>query len=96
MTKRPRATKAKVHKALPVAGYTDPKQKQLDLVNRNKHAEERVLRLLDDLRNRDEMDVNLEWLAIGRTRLQLAFMAINRAIFQPQRVALPEDVESGE
>jgi hypothetical protein len=31
------------------------------------------------------------WLAIGRTQLQEAFMSINRAVFQPQRIALPED-----
>lgn len=32
-------------------------------------------------------------LAIGRTQLQLACMAINNAIFQPQRIKLPEDGE---
>ena len=32
-----------------------------------------------------------QWLAIGRTHLEQAFMAINRAVFQPGRVALPED-----
>jgi len=31
------------------------------------------------------------WLAKGRTALEEAFMFINRAVFQPARVALPED-----
>lgn len=31
------------------------------------------------------------FLAIGRTLLEQAFMMINRAVFQPARVALPED-----
>ncbi len=31
------------------------------------------------------------WLAIARTHIQEGFMALNRAVFQPQRVKLPED-----
>lgn len=31
------------------------------------------------------------WLAIARTHVQEAFMALNRAVFQPQRIKLPED-----
>lgn len=34
------------------------------------------------------------WLAIARTGFEQAFMALNRAVFQPQRIALPEDVEA--
>ena len=33
------------------------------------------------------------WLAIARTHTQEAFMALNRAVFQPQRIKLPEDGE---
>jgi hypothetical protein len=31
------------------------------------------------------------WLAIARTHFQEGFMALNRAVFQPQRIKLPED-----
>lgn len=76
---------------LPVAGYTDQSVGAVALVNRNKEAEERVLRLLDLLGSRDEVDKR--WLAIGRTHLEQAFMAINRSVFKPVRVKLPEDAE---
>lgn len=35
----------------------------------------------------------MRMLAVGRTQLQLAFMALNRAVFRPGRVTLPEDAE---
>lgn len=37
--------------------------------------------------------VDKRWLAIARTDFQRAYMALNRAVFQPQRVRLPEDDE---
>lgn len=81
--------KAKTHKPLPVAGYTEQNSSSVDQVNANKLLEERVLRRLDELGKRD--DVDLRWLSIGRTHIEQAFMAINRAVFQPQRIKLPED-----
>jgi len=33
------------------------------------------------------------WLAIARTHFQEGFMALNRAVFQPTRIKLPEDDE---
>lgn len=33
------------------------------------------------------------WLAIARTHIQEGFMALNRAVFQPQRIKLSEDGE---
>lgn len=79
---------------LPVAGYK-PTQPQWAIaeVNGFKVLEERVLRQLDYLQAAPEMKdkVDGRMLAVGRTQLQLAFMAINRAIFQPGRITLPED-----
>lgn len=77
------------HNGLPVAGYTAQSGDKVALVNENKRAEERILRTLDALRETPGVDGR--WLAIGRTQLEQAFMAINRAIFQPERVTLPED-----
>lgn len=87
------------HAPLPVSGYKPQAQDKIDLVNGFKADEERLLRKLDALRDlgRPTSDpfssgaVDQRWLAIGRTDLEKAFMAINRSIFQPGRVQLPED-----
>lgn len=86
----------KEHAGLPVAGYRKQPQRAVDLVNENKEAEERLLRLIDDLGNGRSPTGELfaadpRWLAIARTDLEKGFMALNRAIFKPARVILPED-----
>lgn len=73
---------------LPVAGYRPQPARALELVNANKLVEERVLRILDELSAMS--DVDKRWLAMGRTEIERGFMAINRAIFRPSRVELPE------
>lgn len=73
---------------IPVSGYKPQSQETVDLVNFNKEEEERTLRRLDEL---SHQEVDLRWLAIGRTHLELAYMAINRSIFKPDRVSLPID-----
>lgn len=86
------AQKAQEHHGLPVAGYRSQPQSAVDLVNRNKKLEEEMLRVLDELQKMDGPDgkglCDQRWLAIGRTDLEKAFMAINRAIFKPERVKL--------
>lgn len=77
------------HQPLPVAGYTAQPIEVIDLVNENKALEERVLRCLDELKAHPVVDQR--WLAIGRTHIEHAFMAINRSLFKPERVKLPGD-----
>ena len=77
------------HEGLPVAGYRPQDGTAVQKVNTNKEAEERVLRILDDLAADPEVDKR--WLAIGRTHIEQGFMAVNRAVFKPGRVVLPED-----
>jgi hypothetical protein len=36
-------------------------------------------------------NIDKRWLLVARTQLEQGFMALNRAIFQPQRIALPGD-----
>lgn len=79
------------HQGLPVAGYRPQDSASVALVNQHKDLEERMLQHLDTLARADEIDKR--WLAIGRTHLEQAFMAINRAVFRPGRVVLPEDRE---
>lgn len=74
------------HEPLPVEGYKPQSEGSVALVNHNKRQEELALQNLDRLAERS--DVDKRWLAIGRTHLEQAYMAINRAIFQPTRVKL--------
>ncbi len=89
-----------------IAGYTAQPDAKVALVNEFKADEERLLRKLDALLPGDNRPIDQKtgervgephvivdgrWLAIGRTQLQEAFMSINRAVFQPQRIKLPED-----
>lgn len=79
----------KQHEGLPVAGYQPQSDDKVATVNGFKQDEERLMRKLDDARNNPEIDQR--WLAIGRTQMEQAFMAINRSVFKPGRVTLPED-----
>ena len=74
---------------LPVAGYQPQSADRVERVNAMKEAEERILRALDTLAALG--DVDPRWLAIGRAHIEQGFMAVNRSIFQPGRVSLPED-----
>lgn len=76
------------HNGLPVSGYRSQSSNNVALVNRNKEIEERVLRIFDELR--ENADVDQRWLAIGRTSIEQGFMAVNRAVFKPGRVSLPD------
>lgn len=78
---------------LPVKGYQPQSTKAVEMVNGNKVLEERILQCLDILAA--DPAVDQRWLAIGRTQLEQGFMAINRAIFRPQRVRLPSEDELG-
>ncbi len=78
-----------MHEGLPVPGYRPQTTTAIDQVTENKIMEERLLRVID--RFRDSGQADLRWLAMARTDLERGFMALNRAIFQPARIALPED-----
>lgn len=76
---------------LPVSGYRPQSEGAVELVNANKEIEERLLRRLDALAVRE--DVDKRWLQIGRTAIEQGFMAVNRAVFRPGRIRLPGDAE---
>lgn len=77
------------HTPLPVAGYQAQSDEKIAMVNVFKELEERVLRQADHIKGHSAVDGRM--LALGVTNLQVAFMWLNRAIFQPGRVKLPED-----
>jgi hypothetical protein len=80
-------------KAPPVKGYNDQKAAALNLVNTFKVDEERLLRAIEATGDDPEIVADGRWLAIARTHFQQGFMALNRAVFKPGRVNLPEDGE---
>lgn len=84
------------HNGLPVSGYRPQSQTAVALVNENKATEERILRVMDRLKDNPEVDQR--WLALARTQIEHGFMDFNRAIFRPDRVVLPEDtaIEAGQ
>lgn len=81
-----------IHDGLPVHGYRPQSGDRVALVNANKDMEERVLRLMDELAlTARPGDVDGRWFAIARSHFDQGWMALNRAIFQPVRISLPED-----
>jgi hypothetical protein len=77
------------HAGLPVAGYLPQSDVKVERVNINKKLEEQCLRVLDHLATFPETDKR--WLAIGRTGIEQAWMAVNRSVFKPARVPLAGD-----
>lgn len=82
------------HIGLPVQGYRPQSDDAVAIVNGNKIAEERVLRLMDALAEAPGIDKR--WLAIARTGIEQGFMALNRAVFRPGRIGLAEDSMAGD
>jgi len=78
-------------KGLPVQGYRPQSEEAVLIVNIMKATEEKLLRALDDLAGRD--DVDKDWLALGRRQIEQGFMAVNRSVFRPTRARLPGDGE---
>ena len=80
--------RANTHQGLPVPGYRPQDDAAIAKVRELKVAEERVLRILDRLK--DDPSIDGRWLAIGRTEIEQGFMAASRAVFKPSRVEIEE------
>jgi hypothetical protein len=83
-----------------VKGYTPLTDYQKDLANEGKVLEERVMRWLDKVAAtcgsgptppRFDVDAPIALLTLGKRSIQQGFMWSIRSIFQPVRIALPED-----
>lgn len=74
-----------------IDGYPLETDDKVDDVNHGKAMEERCLRWLDTLK--EDESVDQRWLAIGRTHMEQAWMAVTRSIMKPGRVTLPGDKE---
>lgn len=75
---------------LPVHGYVPQTTDAVGIVNEHKQMEERLLRRIDHLYGANDF-YDRRWLATAKTHIEQGFMALNRAVFKPQRITLPED-----
>lgn len=83
---------ASLNAPLPVSGYTPQPDDKVALVNHFKSVEEQLLRDMDVMADSSVPGrFDLRWLAVARTQMEQAFMALNRSVFQPTRIALPGD-----
>lgn len=82
----------RIQQVTPVAGYQPQSDAKVALVNSFKEDEERLLRKIESLfTTLDSPMADQRMLHLARTHTQIAFMLLNRAVFQPQRIKLPED-----
>lgn len=86
-------TEEHAHKGLPVHGYKPTQSAAaVELVNKGKQIEERVLRYIEEVEGfLKENPGDPRMTSVGRTQIQLGFMAVFRSVFNPQRINLPED-----
>jgi hypothetical protein len=68
----------------PIMGYTEQSEENLAAVNDNKWAEEKLMRRLEHLDK--VLTLDPRWLAVARTHFEQGYMALNRAIMQPERL----------
>lgn len=78
------------HQPLPVAGYTAQSSQKVALVNQNKQMEEKLLQHMDRMAAAaaETGEFDTRWLTVARTHVEQGFMALNRAIFKPNRINL--------
>lgn len=74
----------------PIKGYRPLQPEMVELANKNKLIEELVLRQIDLMREKPDMDQR--WLSIAYTHIQEGFMAMNRAVFKPVRIGDTIDI----
>lgn len=81
---------SEVVSGLPVHGYRPQSSERIALVNANKRDEERILRQIDQMM---AGSFDKRWLAIARTHIEQGYMALNRAVFQPERARLDDQLD---
>ena len=64
-----------------IVGYTDPTEVKKEMVNKFKAHEKQLWDLIDEAKAAGVVDGRT--IAVGITQSELAYMAINRSIFQP-------------
>jgi hypothetical protein len=67
---------------LPIPGYRSPSKERVELVTEFKRTEERLLRMMEQQAGFLEP----RWAAVAKEHFEVAFMMLNRAVFQPKRI----------
>ena len=76
-----------------VAGYRPLEKHRVEVVNENKALEELILRQIDTLMAMHDLNPDPRWIALAKTHLEIGFMALNRSVFQPERIGGELDVD---
>lgn len=83
------------YQPIPVKGYIAQSPENVALANEGKELEERVLRWLEKVvehvQSKQVYSPILSDAAFGNRYIKTGFMWSQRAIFNPQRIPLPED-----
>lgn len=69
---------------IPVQGYTVQTDEKVEMVNQNKVLEEITMRQID--RHAENKAYDQRLVSMARSHLQIAYMLLNRAVFQPERI----------
>jgi hypothetical protein len=78
----------------PVPGYVQQSPETMRLIQEHRLMEERLLRHIENrmwLDDNGQEACDQRAASIARTKVQEAFMWLNRAITRPPRIGLPED-----
>lgn len=77
---------------VPLKGYPEQSPETVALANEGKEMEERVIRYLEKVADAVPPGAGRDRsLALAKTHANTSFMWATRAIFDPQRIKLPED-----
>jgi hypothetical protein len=77
-----------VYAPAPIHGERVLSRHEVDLVNEFKLYEAKIVAAIQRLQDSGRCDQR--WLKIGNTAIQQGFMAVNRAILQPEDVVEPD------
>lgn len=73
---------------------------KVGLIRQAHELEERILRACDQMAKlAGKVDchfIDSRWLAAGRARIEEGFMFLDRAIMQPGRTSMPEDIDASQ
>ncbi len=72
-----------VYATPPIKGYRNLTNREVEEVNTFKSIEETILDIIEKMQSGFNGEYDQRFLSIGKTEIQMAFMALNRAILRP-------------
>ena len=74
-----------------IAGYRELAPLEKHEINKIKKMEQCLLKEINNIAEDNLVKIDGRWLAIGRTSIEQGFMAIIRAIAEPDTVRMPDE-----